>query len=181
MSLCEYQEKSLFHSSSSRAATSFTSHFRLAVYVSPNEQSSDIIYKSFQTRRICKSKRAGSLRSYTTEAGHMAGFSCAFHFLFLCSSFHDGSFLADFWGKLMVNSWTLVSGCRDRFLMRTPCCILDRRWFGLRMIGMLLALSASWVFPLWLHASLPRTYNWFFSPMSASSLGLRPPAVMPDG
>ena len=32
-----------------------------------------------------------------------------------------GSFLADddFLGRLMVNSCTLVGGCRDRFLMRT--------------------------------------------------------------
>ena len=36
-----------------------------------------------------------------------------------------------------------VDGCRDRFLMRTPNCTLDRRRFGMRSIGMLLALSAS--------------------------------------
>ena len=36
-------------------------------------------------------------------------------------------------------------------------------------------------FPLRLHASLPRIYNWLSSLMSASYLGLRPPAAMPDG
>ena len=46
---------------------------------------------------------------------------------------------------------------------------------------MLLALSASCVFSLRLHASLPRIYSWFFSLMSASCLGLSPPAAMTDG
>ena len=36
-------------------------------------------------------------------------------------------------------------------------------------------------FSLRLHASLPRTYNWLFSLMSASCLGLRSPAAMTDG
>ena len=36
-----------------------------------------------------------------------------------------------------------VGGCRVGFLMRTPYYTLDRRRFGMRMIGMLLALSAS--------------------------------------
>ena len=35
--------------------------------------------------------------------------------------------------------------------------------------------------PLWLHASLPQTYNWLSSPMSSSCLGLRPPAAMSYG
>ena len=65
--------------------------------------------------------------------------------------------------------------------MRTPYYTLDRRRFGMRMIGMLLTLSASCIFPLWLHASLPRTYRWLFSLMSTSCLGLRPPAAMTDG
>ena len=86
-----------------------------------------------------------------------------------------------FWGRFLVSSCMLVGGCRDRFLMRTLYCTLDRRRFGLRMIKMLLVLSASCVFPLRLHASLPRTYNWLFSMMSASCLGLRPPAAMTDG
>ena len=34
---------------------------------------------------------------------------------------------------------------------------------------------------LQLHASLPRTYNWLFSLLSASCLGLRPPAAMTNG
>ena len=38
----------------------------------------------------------------------------------------------------MVNSCTLVGGCRDRFLMRTPYRTLDRRRFGMKMLGMLL-------------------------------------------
>ena len=81
----------------------------------------------------------------------------------------------------MVNSCMLVGGCRDRFLMHTPYRTLDRRRFGMRMVGMLLALSASCVFPLRLYASLPWTYNWLFSLMSSSCLGLRPSAAMTDG
>ena len=46
---------------------------------------------------------------------------------------------------------------------------------------MLPALSASCVLPVRLHASLPCTYRWPFSLMSASCLGLRPPAAMTDG
>ena len=49
------------------------------------------------------------------------------------------------------------------------------------MIGMLLTLSASCIFPLRLLASLPKTYNWLFLLMSTNCLGLRPPAVMIDG
>ena len=41
-------------------------------------------------------------------------------------------------GRLMVSSSGLNGGCRVRFLMRRPSCILDKRRFGLRMIGMLL-------------------------------------------
>ena len=83
-------------------------------------------------------------------------------------------------GRLMVNSCTLISCCRVRFLMRTPYRTLDRRRLGMRMVGMLLALSASCVFPLRLYASLLRTHNWLFSLMIASRLGLRPPAAMAD-
>ena len=82
--------------------------------------------------------------------------------------------------RLMVNSCMLVGGCRDRFLMLTPYCTLDRWRFGMRMVGMLLTLSASCVFPLQLYASLPQIHNWLFSLMSASCLGLRPPAAMTD-
>ena len=94
--------------------------------------------------------------------------------------------MADFsqtriWGRLMVSSCMLVGDCRVRFLKRTPYCTLDRRRFGLRTIGMLLALSASCVFTLRLQASLSRTYDWLFSLMSANCLGLRPPAAMTDG
>ena len=49
-------------------------------------------------------------------------------------------------GRLMVNSGMLVG--RDRFLMHTLYRTLDRRRFGMRMVGMLLALSASCVLPL---------------------------------
>ena len=84
-------------------------------------------------------------------------------------------------GRLMVSPYVIVGDCRVRFLMPTPCCTLDRRRFGLRMIRMLHALSASCVFPLRLHASLSRTYDWLFSLMSASCLGLRPPAALTDG
>ena len=71
-------------------------------------------------------------------------------------------------------------GCRDRFLMRTPYCTLDK-WFVMRTVGMLLTLSAACVLPLQLYASLPRTHSWLFSLMSTSSLGLKPPAAMTDG
>ena len=53
-----------------------------------------------------------------------------------------------FWGRMMVSSCTLIGGCRDRFLMPTSYRTLDRRRFGMRMVGMLLALSASCVFLL---------------------------------
>ena len=84
-------------------------------------------------------------------------------------------------GRLMVSSWLLVGGCRDRFLMRVPYRTLDRRRLGMRVVGMLLALSASCVLPLRRYASLPRTHIWLFSLMSASCLGLRPPAAMTVG
>ena len=80
----------------------------------------------------------------------------------------------------MVNSCMLVCGCKDWFLMHTPNHILDRWRFKMRMVGMLLTLSASCVFPLWLYASLPRTHNGLFSLMSTICLGLRPPAAMTD-
>ena len=64
--------------------------------------------------------------------------------------------------------------------MRTLYCTLDTRRFGLRMIGMLLALSASRVSPLRLHPSLSRTCNRLFSLMIASWLGLMPPAAITD-
>ena len=48
----------------------------------------------------------------------------------------------------------------------------------MRMKGMLLALSVPCDFPLWLHASLPQTYNWLFSLVSTSCLGLKPPVAM---
>ena len=53
----------------------------------------------------------------------------------------------------------------------------------LRMIGMLLALSVSCIFPLRLHvhASLSQTHNWLSSLMNASCLGLKPPAAVTDG
>ena len=72
----------------------------------------------------------------------------------------------------MVNIFVLVGGCGDRFLMRTPYRTLNSRRFGMRMVGMLVALSASCVFPLLLYASLPLTYDWLFSLMSAICLGL---------
>ena len=59
-------------------------------------------------------------------------------------------------GKIDVNSCTPYGGCRGRFLMPSPYCTLNRRRFGVRMVWMLLALSASCVFTLRLHASLPR-------------------------
>ena len=45
-----------------------------------------------------------------------------------------------FLGRLIVKSCTLAGGCRDRFLMHTLYCTLDRRRFGLRVVGVLLAL-----------------------------------------
>ena len=84
-------------------------------------------------------------------------------------------------GRLMVRFRMLVGGCRVRFLMCRPYCTLDRRRFGLRMTGRLLALSVSCVFPLQLHASLPQICSWLFSLMSANRLSLRLPAAMTDG
>ena len=81
----------------------------------------------------------------------------------------------------MVNSCMLAGGCRDLFLMRIPYRTLDKWRFWMRMVGLLFALSASWVLPLLLCASLPQTHNWLFSLMSTSCLGLRPPAAMTDG
>ena len=81
----------------------------------------------------------------------------------------------------MVNSCMLVGGFPVRFWMRTSCCTLNRRTFGLGMIEMLLALSASCVFPLRLLASLPRNYDWLFSLVNASCLSLRPSSAMTDG
>ena len=73
----------------------------------------------------------------------------------------------------MVSSWVFVGGCTDRFLMCTPYCTLDRRRFGMRMIGMLLTLSASCVFPSRLHACLTPTYDWLFTLVSSRSGELR--------
>ena len=72
----------------------------------------------------------------------------------------------------MASSCILAGGCRHRFLMRTPYRTLNRWRLGMRMVGMLLALFSSCVFPLLLYASLPRTYGWLFSLISASCLGL---------
>ena len=83
-------------------------------------------------------------------------------------------------GRLMVNSCILVGDCGDRFLMRTPYCILDRQRFGMRIDGML-AVSAPCVFPLRLYISLPQTLSWLFSLISTSCFGLRPSAAMSDG
>ena len=44
-------------------------------------------------------------------------------------------------GRMMVIFCMLFSGCRDRFLMRTPYRTLNKRRFGMRMLRMLLALS----------------------------------------
>ena len=81
----------------------------------------------------------------------------------------------------MVSFCKHVDGCWVRFLMLTPYCTLGRRRFGTRIIGKLLALSVSFVFPLRLYASLLRTYDWLFSLMNANCLGLRPPAATTDG
>ena len=81
----------------------------------------------------------------------------------------------------MVSSCMLVGGCRDQFLMHNLYRTLDRQRFGMRMVRMLLTLSASCLFPLRLYASLPWTHNWLFSLMSTNCLGLRPPAAMTDG
>ena len=84
-------------------------------------------------------------------------------------------------GRMMVSCCMIVGGCRVWFLIRTPYCTSDRRRFGLRKIGMLHALSSCCVSLLRLHASPPRTYDWLFSLMSASCLGLRLPVAMTDG
>ena len=101
--------------------------------------------------------------------------------LFHCA-LQDGWFIIDDdLGRLVVSSCMIIGGWTAGFLMCRPSCILDRQSFGLRMIWMLLALSASCVFPLQLHASLPQAYNWLFSLMGTSCLTLRPPVAMTDG
>ena len=78
----------------------------------------------------------------------------------------------------MVSSCTLVADCRDY-------CTLDRRRFGLRIMGMLFALSASCVFSLRLHASLlglTTVLSHCWAPaVWAPAVGLRPSATMADG
>ena len=74
----------------------------------------------------------------------------------MMADFSQTRILGKVGGQFLHARWWLHSPIR----MRTPYCILDRRRFGMRMIGMLLALSASCVLPLRLHASLPRTYDW---------------------
>ena len=86
-----------------------------------------------------------------------------------------------FLGRLMVTSCMKIGGCSVWFLLRPPYFTLDRWGFGLRMIGMLLALTGFCVFPLRLHASRPRTQNWLFSMMTTNCLGERLPAAMTDG
>ena len=66
-------------------------------------------------------------------------------------------------GRLMVSSGMLAGGCRVRFSMHRPYCTLDGRRFGLRMIGTLLALSASSVYLLRLPDSLLGTLNMFYT------------------
>ena len=84
-------------------------------------------------------------------------------------------------GRLVVSSCTLIGGCRVWYLMHRSFYTLDRWRFGLIMIGMLLAFSASCIFPLWLHASLPWTYNRLFLLISTDCLSLRPTAAMTHG
>ena len=83
------------------------------------------------------------------------------------------------------DGWWSVLACLPvavvYFFMHIPYCSLDRWRFGPRMVGRMLALSASFIFPLQLYASLPQTYDWLFSLMSTICLGLRPPAAMTDG
>ena len=87
-------------------------------------------------------------------------------------------------GRLVVSSCMLVSGCRVWFLMCRPkVCTLNRWSLGWGWLGCckLFLPPASFLFPLWLHASLPWTYDWLFLLMSASCLSLRTPAAMTDG
>ena len=81
-----------------------------------------------------------------------------------------------FWSDL---AYSLLAVKSDSWMHR-PSCSLGRWRFELRMIGLLLALSTSCVFPLQLHASLPQTYKWIFS-MNANCLSLRPPVAKTDG
>ena len=83
-------------------------------------------------------------------------------------------------GKLMVSSCMLVGVCRHRFLMRTPYRTLDRRRFRMRMVGLLLAVSASCVFPL-RFILLASNSQLAFLTDERQRLGLRPPAAMTVG
>ena len=86
-----------------------------------------------------------------------------------------------FFGRSMVNSCMLVGGCNDRFLMHPPYCSLDRQRFWMRMVGMLLALSASCVFLCGFMPLCLELTTGLSSLMNTSCLGLRPPAAMTDG
>ena len=89
---------------------------------------------------------------------------------------NDGWFLTDDeLGRMKVTSCMPNDDCKVWFLMCRPYCTLNRRRFGLRMIGRLLTLPASCVFPLRLYASLPWMCDWPFSRMTKNCLSLRPP------
>ena len=80
----------------------------------------------------------------------------------------------------MVTSCVFTGGCRVRLLIHTSYCTLNAPRFEPRKTGKLHALSVSCVSPLQPHDSLSRINDWFSSLMSASCLGLRPPAAMTD-
>ena len=91
--------------------------------------------------------------------------------------------MADSWQTRIWEGWWSVRVCslvvvESDSWCADPTALWTGDAFWPRIIGMLLALSASCLFPLRLHASLPRTYECFCSLMSVSCLGLRPPAAM---
>ena len=96
----------------------------------------------------------------------------------------DGWFLADedFWeGWWSVLACSLVAVETNSWCPH-PSALWTHEGLGWGWKGCcLIALSASCVFPVRLNVSLPRTYKWFISLVSARRLGLRSPATMADG
>ena len=80
----------------------------------------------------------------------------------------------------MVSFCMLAGWYRVRYLMLRPYGTLDRQWFGLRIIGRLLALCASCIFSLRHHASWTQTgFSHWWVP-TVSVWGLLLPWLLAD-
>ena len=81
----------------------------------------------------------------------------------------------------MVSSCTLDGGSGVRLFDAQALLHFGRAKAWAEDDGVLFPLAVSCVLSLRLHACLLPTYDWLFSLMSASCLGLRPPAAITDG